>query len=653
MIFSWCSLFITWIYYISLYSTGVSGIELQNERKTIEQQVYEYVLRDYEVAARPRKNQSEPLVIQLRMDLKQIVDLDGHTQMLTTLLYIEQIWTDDYLKWDDSHLAHVRSLRIPAKRVWTPDTFVFNNVDNSTSGFLTGIHVLVQSNGLVTMPVMIKLKTLCHVDVVLFPFDKQICEIQMGSWSYDPSRVKYHFYPDQIDKNQNRSQLLPVDGELPINSSQAYSLYKFQCQTGDARSVTLSTSSYWDSSDWTFVVASLGFVYRPTTQQRVWINSDAVRPKIEPVDRTWQKDLVLRLYMQRQSFFYLWNIVIPSTLLTALSSMIFWTPVKSGEKIALGLSVFLAFSMFMVLIVEEVPPGSDSIPLIGLFITTVMTLTTASVVVCVVVINVGSRGEKLKRAPRWMRALLHTCPGRWLLSLRSDHLATAKKQAIVDSEDRRRTSFSTKRRKVAQHSLVELLHLSKRNVHSYEAILLVLEKLLDAEQPDEPQSTTHCTSTKLNLVSKSTPDIRWATVKDNVQSKGNHLNEGSVKICNVTDSHLEGGRRASSSSDRYLATSDKNNETPISSVKESIINGQKEHVTQPGNTLQRTTNFELRRSLCSHQQLVTFEWTQVARLLDMLFFTIFMLVTCVSYLVLFLWPVFMEDNVGWPSKHVC
>ena len=39
----------------------------------------------------------------------------------------------------------------------------------------------------------------------------------------------------------------------------------------------------------------------------------------------------------------------------------------AGEKISLGLSVFLAFSMFMLLIAEEVPATSESVPLIGKF----------------------------------------------------------------------------------------------------------------------------------------------------------------------------------------------------------------------------------------------------------------------------------------------
>jgi nicotinic acetylcholine receptor len=52
-------------------------------------------------------------------------------------------------------------------------------------------------------------------------------------------------------------------------------------------------------------------------------------------------------------------------MLSVLTLLTFWLPTTSGEKISLGLSVFLAFSMFMLLIAEEVPATSESVPLIG------------------------------------------------------------------------------------------------------------------------------------------------------------------------------------------------------------------------------------------------------------------------------------------------
>lgn len=57
----------------------------------------------------------------------------------------------------------------------------------------------------------------------------------------------------------------------------------------------------------------------------------------------------------------------PCVMLSTLTLLTFWLPPTSGEKITLGLSVFLAFSMFMLLIAEEVPATSEAVPLIGIF----------------------------------------------------------------------------------------------------------------------------------------------------------------------------------------------------------------------------------------------------------------------------------------------
>ncbi len=48
-----------------------------------------------------------------------------------------------------------------------------------------------------------------------------------------------------------------------------------------------------------------------------------------------------------------------------LTVLVFCLPPDSGEKIALGVTVLLAFSVFMLAIAEKMPETSASIPLIG------------------------------------------------------------------------------------------------------------------------------------------------------------------------------------------------------------------------------------------------------------------------------------------------
>ena len=52
-------------------------------------------------------------------------------------------------------------------------------------------------------------------------------------------------------------------------------------------------------------------------------------------------------------------------MMSVLTLLVFCMPPESGEKIALGVTVLLAFSVFMLAIAEKMPETSDSIPLIG------------------------------------------------------------------------------------------------------------------------------------------------------------------------------------------------------------------------------------------------------------------------------------------------
>ena len=69
------------------------------------------------------------------------------------------------------------------------------------------------------------------------------------------------------------------------------------------------------------------------------------------------------LILQRRPQYYLLNIIIPSVVLAILSALTFAVPVDSGEKLSLGISILLAFSVFM-LILQDNTPQADT-PILG------------------------------------------------------------------------------------------------------------------------------------------------------------------------------------------------------------------------------------------------------------------------------------------------
>lgn len=78
--------------------------------------------------------------------------------------------------------------------------------------------------------------------------------------------------------------------------------------------------------------------------------------------------VVFTLYLSRRSTFYLMNIILPCSLLSILILLVFCVPPDAGEKISIGISVLLAFTVFLLMLAESVPRTSLDVPILGIII---------------------------------------------------------------------------------------------------------------------------------------------------------------------------------------------------------------------------------------------------------------------------------------------
>lgn len=51
---------------------------------------------------------------------------DERNQVLTTYLWIRQVWHDAYLKWDKEDYDDLEMINIPSDLVWKPDIVLYN-----------------------------------------------------------------------------------------------------------------------------------------------------------------------------------------------------------------------------------------------------------------------------------------------------------------------------------------------------------------------------------------------------------------------------------------------------------------------------------------------------------------------------------------------
>ena len=69
--------------------------------------------------------------------------------------------------------------------------------------------------------------------------------------------------------------------------------------------------------------------------------------------------------LKRKAQYSIINMLVPIILLSVMDLLVFWLPAESGEKVSLGITVLLSFSVFLLVVDEQIPRTSDAIPILS------------------------------------------------------------------------------------------------------------------------------------------------------------------------------------------------------------------------------------------------------------------------------------------------
>ena len=73
------------------------------------------------------------------------------------------------------------------------------------------------------------------------------------------------------------------------------------------------------------------------------------------------------LHLRRRRIFYIINIIVPCSMLSALMLVMFWVPQHAGERVTGIVTMLLAFTVFLHMVTDLVPRTSLQIPIIGFY----------------------------------------------------------------------------------------------------------------------------------------------------------------------------------------------------------------------------------------------------------------------------------------------
>ncbi|XP_029292808.1 5-hydroxytryptamine receptor 3A [Cottoperca gobio] len=272
---------------------------------------------------RPVKNWTTPTLVQVDMVLFGILKVDEKSQTVTSHIGLQMRWTNEFLTWNPSDFCGINVLSIPRSRLWIPDVEIIE--DSSDTGSISRSPVVSLSpNGLVKANARQRLTSTCLLNVSMFPFDTQNCEITFSSMNSDAYTI----------------QLGTVHSEALLNNISELSMV---------------TKGEWE-------LENMDIKY---------VNGIKVGGS--------QSKLLYTIRISRKPMLYVINLIVPLFYFLVLDLGSFFISEARGEKLSFKVTILLSISVLLLILKDILPSTEDNLPLIATYCVTIFAMVGLSV----------------------------------------------------------------------------------------------------------------------------------------------------------------------------------------------------------------------------------------------------------------------------------
>ncbi|RUS84305.1 hypothetical protein EGW08_007949 [Elysia chlorotica] len=185
---------------MALFATSVTGFTIADETRLRTDK-----LANYTSAVRP----SSQTTVQLAFHMTAIAGVNLKNQVFSVAGWWSMIWTDSRLAWTEADYDNIPVIQIFEDLIWTPSVVVDNSVNDLSAIDEDNIPLRVDSAGVVTWNPPGLLSVSCKMDITKFPFDTQVCSMQVTSFGYTID-VYFFFKLERKPLFYGLNMLLPV-----------------------------------------------------------------------------------------------------------------------------------------------------------------------------------------------------------------------------------------------------------------------------------------------------------------------------------------------------------------------------------------------------------------------------------------------------------
>ncbi|CAL1543065.1 unnamed protein product, partial [Lymnaea stagnalis] len=216
-------------------------------------------------------------------------------------------WKDELLTWNPDDYGGIKDMVVPQGIIWKPDMAVYNSLEDDI--YLGGENLLADVNfkGEVRWEPVINLDATCRVDISKYPFDENVCILEVMPWMTGVS-----MYPYFVCLRQAGVSMQPI--------------------------LCMSASSWC--------------LHNPNVSTYFHFFG-------------FYSTIYFSLKLKRRPAYLAMTLLTPVTLLAVLCVVSFLLTPEEPEKVSVAITILLSFTVFLGVIDTDLPETSDNISLIG------------------------------------------------------------------------------------------------------------------------------------------------------------------------------------------------------------------------------------------------------------------------------------------------
>ncbi|XP_074651147.1 glycine receptor subunit alpha-2-like [Tubulanus polymorphus] len=191
------------------------------------------LLVDYDRRLPPNIDTDEPTIVDCSIFVVSFDSVNEMNMDYSMTVYMRQSWMDPRL--DFQHLVNDSMIAVDStmiEKLWVPDLY-FPNGKGGNIHTITVPNKLIRlyEDGRVLYSVRLSLTVSCPMDLMKFPLDTQMCNLQMESFSFTTDRMRFEWNalaPVELNEYMQLPQF-QLDHTETMNCWKSYSTGNFTC----------------------------------------------------------------------------------------------------------------------------------------------------------------------------------------------------------------------------------------------------------------------------------------------------------------------------------------------------------------------------------------------------------------------------------------